>query len=113
MSHDPRGIEIQFTLYMIAYLLLLSFKQRCNLLQEESIKESKEEYIYNEDSAKNSDSVLHEQRSFNNNVCGLVSLLGKRLQKYWKIGIHWLTTVRNLLFEPFTPEIVKFVCRKQ
>ena len=28
---------------------------------------------------------------------GLVSQLGKRLQSYWKIGIHWLTTVRNLL----------------
>jgi len=113
MSHDPKGIEIQFTLYMIAYLLLLSFKQKCNLLQEENIKKSKEKDIYNEDSAKNSDVILHEQRSFNDNVCGLVSLLGKRLQKYWKIGIHWLTTVRNLLFAPFTPEIVKFVYSKQ
>ncbi len=48
------------------------------------------------------DSVCHYS-------CGLVSLSGKKLQKYWKTGIHWLTAVRNLLAEPFTPEISKLI----
>jgi hypothetical protein len=39
--------------------------------------------------------------------------LGKRLQKYWKIGIYWLTTVRNVLLEPFTPEISTIIWYKQ
>jgi hypothetical protein len=136
MSHDPRGIEIQFTLHMIAYLLLLSFKQRCNLeqenmeecndinlggsdLEQDNMEECNDVNLEenNIEKSKNIDnkvgiefSSLNEQQSSKDNVCGLVSLLGKRLQKYWKIGIHWLTTIRNLLFEPFTPEIVKTIC---
>lgn len=41
--------------------------------------------------------------------CGLVTLIGRRLKKYWKIGIHRLTTVRNLISVPFTPEILKII----
>jgi len=109
MCHEPVGIEIQFTLYLISYLLLLFFKQKC-IPSEEPVLD-KAEKIGNE--GNNSDSLSKKGRSTNDNVCGLVSLLGKRLQKYWKIGIHWLTTVRNLLLEPFTPEISGIIWGKQ
>lgn len=33
MSYDPRGVQIQFYLYMIAYILLLSFKQEYEIPQ--------------------------------------------------------------------------------
>ena len=33
ISYDPCGVQIQFYLYMIAYLLLLSFKQECEIQQ--------------------------------------------------------------------------------
>lgn len=42
-------------------------------------------------------------------VCGLVSLLGKRFRQYWKMSIHWLTTVRNLFLEPFTPDTKRLI----
>ena len=109
MCHDPRGIEIQFTLYMISYLLLLSFKQKCASLEESELNEA--EGIGNKESK--SDSFSQKESSIGDNVCGLVSLLGKRLQMYWKIGIHWLTRVRNLLLEPFTPEISGIIWAKQ
>ena len=110
MCHDPKGIEIQFTLYMISYLLLLSFKQKCAPLEESGLNEA--EGIVNNKESK-SDSLLQKESSIGDYVCGLVSLLGKRLQRYWKIGIHWLTTVRNLLLEPFTPEISGIIWAKQ
>lgn len=110
MCHDPKGIESQFTLYMISYLLLLSFKQKCAPLEESGLNEA--EGIVNNKESK-SDSLLQKESSIGDYVCGLVSLLGKRLQRYWKIGIHWLTTVRNLLFEPFTPEISGIIWAKQ
>jgi len=109
MCHDPRGIEIQFTSYLISYLLLLFFKQKCMPLEESEL--DKTEKVGNEKS--NPDSLSQKESSTDDNVCGLVSLLGKRLKKYWKIGIHWLTTVRNLLLEPFTPEISGIICSKQ
>ncbi len=114
MSHHPKGIEIQFTLYMIAYLLMLSFKQECNLKQD-NIERTSENNLEKIKDIKASDksSSCNKQKSISEYRCGLVSLLGERLQKYWKIGIHWLTTVRNLLFKPFTPEIVKTIYSMQ
>jgi hypothetical protein len=109
MCHDPKGVEIQFTLYMICYLLLLSFKQKC--MPSENSGSDQAEAVSSE--KNNSEALFQKENSTNDPVCGLVSLLGKRLQKYWKIGIHWLTTVRNLLLEPFTPEISKIICGRQ
>ena len=43
-------------------------------------------------------------------ACGVVSLLGARLKRFWKMGIHWLTTVRNLLLQPLTPVIIRMFC---
>ena len=102
VCHDPKGIQIQFYLYMIGYLLLLSFKQKCEVLNESNKAEKRSEEInHNTDIAKNLDHDTNPkaERQY---VCGLVSLLGEGLQKYWKIGIHWLTSLRNCLLEPFT-----------
>jgi hypothetical protein len=46
-------------------------------------------------------------------VCGLVSLLGNRVRQYWKMGIHWLTTVRNSLLLSFTPEVSRLIWSTQ
>jgi hypothetical protein len=136
MSHSPNGVEIQFTLYMIAYLLLLSFRQEC--IKSEDNKDGDivtfDFECDNNISEKNSsvtpfggskeggagdivsrDGGLSERNSSvtpsdaPHYPCGLVTLLGKKLKKYWRIGIHWLTTVRNLISEPFTPEILKII----
>ena len=37
-------------------------------------------------------------------ACGIATLLGKRLHRFWKISLHWLTRVKNLLLAPFDPE---------
>ena len=108
MSHDPRGIEIQFTLYMIGYLLLLFFKQRggeVNGIRRDEGDEGNKGIMTDEEERCSP----KESNSLGEYACGLVSLLGEGLQKYWKIGIHWLSTVRNLLMEPFTPEIRQLI----
>ncbi len=103
MCHDPRGIEIQFTLYMIGYLLLLAFKQRGASAEKGKGEKSKEDSTIADCPSNN------QSNSVRPYVCGIVSLLGERLHKYWKIGIHWLTTVRNLLIEPLTPKIAQLI----
>ncbi|OQY52558.1 MAG: hypothetical protein B6245_23570 [Desulfobacteraceae bacterium 4572_88] len=100
MSHRPEGIEIQFILYMTACLLLLAFRREC--IKSEENRDGTVACRCGESSAALPDSVSHYS-------CGLVSLSGKKSQKYWKTGIHWLTAVRNLLAEPFTPEISKLI----
>lgn len=113
MCHDPKGIQIQFYLYMIGYLLLLSFKQKCEIINENNQpKERSEEKKHNTDIPNNLgyDSNPKAERQY---VCGLVSLLGEGLRKYWKIGIHWLTTVRNCLLEPLTLSTVGAIVMHQ
>ncbi len=112
MSHDPTGIEIQFTLYMISYLLLLHFKQRCSPAEEEKtdgVAMSNNEH----DDKREEDASTKKSHSSMHYVCGIVTLLGERVQKYWKMGIHWLITVRNSLLKPFTPDLSRLIWSMQ
>lgn len=98
-SHNEKGIEIQFYIYLISYLLLLHFKQE--LLQEQM-----EEEAHNHPSeAKKPQPIQQEIHSTRTPARGLVTLLGGRLKIYWKMSVHWIRCVQNLLFEILTPEI--------
>ena len=103
-SHDPKGIEIHFHCYLIAYLLLLYFNQNCEIQDNDSSDNPQSD----EQGAPQTGRDLPESRI--PPACGVVSLLGARLKRYWKIGIHWLTTVRNLLLQPLTPAIIRMIC---
>jgi hypothetical protein len=97
-AHEQNGIELQYYLYLIVYLLLLSFKQQCSLQEHDTgnniaTDESTPTWI-----------ELASSQSRTPPACGLVTLLGKRLQRFWKIGLHWLTRVKNFLLTPFDRE---------
>ncbi len=112
MCHHASGIEIQFTLYMITYLLLLHFKQSCVPVEAEEMDE-----IDMSNNEQHDDMELGLSKPIPATsmlyVCGLVSLLGDRVRQYWKMGIHWLTTVRNSLLHPFTPDISRLIWTMQ
>ena len=112
MCHHPSGIEIQFTLYLISYLLLLNFKQKCAPVEVANI--DKIDPVNNEQINEIETDTCKETRSDSMfYVCGLVSLLGNRVRQYWKMGIHWLTTVRNSLLLSFTPEVSRLIWNMQ
>ncbi|MCP4357120.1 MAG: hypothetical protein GY796_03765 [Chloroflexi bacterium] len=35
-----------------------------------------------------------------------LATVGSKLHRYWKIGIHWLITLRNLLAQPFDQRVI-------
>jgi len=78
MCHHPLGIETQFTLYMISYLLLLHFKQKCAPVEiQKRYQVEPESYeVRNEATASESWKKTLSPSTFH--VCGLVSLLGDR-----------------------------------
>jgi len=92
MTHSPEGIQIQFYLYMIAYLLILAFKQECHKISDE--------YEVNE--TPDTGIAKKPVRPY---VRGLVTLLGEGLKKYWKIGLHWLRVLHNFLLKTFDHNI--------
>ena len=111
LCHESNGIEIQFYLYMIAYLLLISFKQKCATIESgDQIKEDVTNHVDKEIQNESFDYAQPKQVRYY--VQGLVSILGEKLQRYWKISIHWLITIRNYLLEPFTESIAKVVAQQ-
>jgi hypothetical protein len=108
LSHDPKGIQVHFHSYLIAYLLLLYFKQNCEIQNNDSSDNPESDEQRSEHAPETTCRDLHESRI--PPACGVVSLLGARLKRFWKMGIHWLTMVRNLLFQPVTPAMILLLC---
>lgn len=107
-SHEPKGIEIQFYLYMIVYLLLLNFKQRIHDdVPEEGSNAETSDKGHEMTCVKRELNKAPERGAARTPACGIVTLLGDQLKKLWKIGIHWLTAIRNMLTKPITPERIK------
>lgn len=96
LSHSPGGVQVQFYLFMIAYILLIHFKQIC--------VSSRERESETEKNAQNSARRPQQGRIY---ACGLVSLLGGGLKKFWKINLSWLISMKNFLAEPFSGGIIE------
>jgi len=90
-AHDRNGVEIQFYLYLVVYLLLLSFKQQCALQKQSSANHT------STDEHTHKCIQIDASESRTPPACGIVTLLGERLHRFWKIGLHWLTRVKNSL----------------
>ena len=105
-TQDENGIQIQFYLYMIGYLILLSFKQESigvsDAYHGATIDKTKSN-IEPEDESTDSNH-RSSQRQY---VQGLVSFLGSKLKKYWRISAHWLIALRNNLLEIFDPKFAQ------
>ena len=93
-THDERGIQSQFYIYLITYLLLIHFKQSLIQAHQQKIKAEKTK-TSKKASRKFSPSIPER---------GIVTLLSEKLCEYWKIGIHWLTTIKNQLRMPLCSE---------
>lgn len=96
-SHSERGVAIQFYLYLIVYLLMIHFKQSLNQQQEST------------DSTKKVSSTHQEKHASRTPARGIVTLLGEKLKTFWKISIHWITCIQNLLLQPLTPDVVAII----
>ena len=107
-SHDPKGIQVHFHIYLIAYLLLLYFKQTCEIQNNNPSDNPQSDKQCSDDEPQTAGRDLPQSRI--PPACGVVSLFGARLKRYWKMGIHWLTTVRNNLFKPLTPVVIRLFC---
>lgn len=94
-AHERNGVEIQFYLYLIVYLLLLSFKQQ-SALQDQSPDNNT-----STDEQARKCIQIDASESRTPPACGIVTLLGERLHRFWKIGLHWLVRVRNSLSMEF------------
>jgi len=100
-NHEPNGVKIQFYIYLIVYVLLIYFKQTL-VKEKESQKEAQR--VLKDFSSKKEDHLRKTGSSRLPVEYSLVSFLGSKLKKLWKISIHWLICIKNLLLHPMTDE---------
>ena len=102
-THDERGIQSQFYLYLITYLLLIHFKQ--------TVAQAPDKQVSLE---KSTPSKRQPRQLFPPTPeRGVVTMLSKKLSDYWKIGTHWLETVKNLLRMPLNSKNIELLVSKQ
>lgn len=91
IKHDQHGVTIQFYVILIVALLQLYLKQSTADLAHDGNNASS--------TGKDSSATgYHKTKASEDNF---IDSIGKNLNKYWKIGIHWLTALRSLLAKPF------------
>jgi Transposase DDE domain len=97
VHQDIQGVTIQFYALLIVALLQLRFKQQIL------------------DSASKNGHPIPTQKPVKNprtkpplrlDKAGFLQSLGESVKTYWKIGIHWLTSLRDLLGRPFDDQAI-------
>jgi len=131
-SHDQNGIQIHFYIYLITYILLLNFKQKNDEFSNSetiSNSECKPESEPNLDSESNLDldKSHNQKRGIKNNKKSssrncipknsrlpdgetIVSKIGSKLKRFWKLGKHWLWAVKVNLMQEYTIERARIIC---
>ena len=102
MCTESRGIQVQFYIYMITHLLVLLFKQNC---EKQNSSEAKDPLVKESEGNADSQSQNNTKKAVRIYLCGLVSMLGDKLEKKWKISLYWLIAVKNNLPKKFNKDV--------
>jgi IS4 transposase len=90
LNESINGLYIQFYMLAIIQLLLLKLKQEFLNI-----------------SFKDNDNDLHVSFSIEELLLNPISSIGNKFKNYWKIGIHFLKFLRNVLDKPLSLSIAK------
>jgi hypothetical protein len=107
INHSEQGVSIQFYVILIVALLQLKLKQDIMIQHEQENQDNGADadtdqdtdvYADVENSTSEADTVPGKAIS---HPYQFFEMIGEKLKKYWKIGIHWLTALRKILDRPF------------
>lgn len=105
IRHDERGVTIQFYAMMITALLELYLKQQI-LDRQESLDDDDPGSRGNPPQEPETTDPQPPAPSSRLRGVEFVTWLSQKIKRYWKIGIHWLTALRDLLACPFDERAV-------
>lgn len=104
LSHSEQGVTIHFYALLITALLELRLKQQCVTycetlsLVNAPVPESDQPAI--------AGLMIDPDALVGARGNTFLATVGEKLHRYWKIGKHWLVTLRNLLARPFDFQVV-------
>jgi len=104
LTTSQRGVTIQFYVLLIAALLQLHLKQAC----VEACQQTQGPLEPALD-PRTSDTHIAERSVTLTQGQLFLATVGDKLHWYWKISVHWLQTLRNLLAQPFDHKAIELL----
>jgi len=112
-------MSIQFYLILIVALLQLKLKQYTLLQHEQENQDTDTDADADTNQETNADANVENSTGKADTAPGkaishpyqFFDMIGEKLKKYWKIGIHWLTALRKILDHPFDNAAIKILAR--
>lgn len=135
VRHDTAGVTIQFYGMLIVALLQLHLKQwildeaadQADTIASEKVVSPipqqtptdsplpdvmlQQQDCEKPDTPSNSPKLKNKSRASSRlgGEADFVATLGKAVKTYWKIGVHWLTALRDLLASPFDSRVIRIL----
>ena len=119
INHSQDGVTIQFYMLLIVSLLQLRLKQHTMIQSNQHEAPQSQEPAQSQE-ANQSQEPDQSQEPMNRSLdtalpvfhhlpsdhdCShpyhFFEMIGEKLHTYWKLGIHWLSTLRRILHYPF------------
>jgi len=101
LSTSQNGVTLQFYLLLITALLQLHLKQTC---VEAALLALPQSQAPSDPIA--SDTLIAQRAVTHTKGQLFLATVGHNLHRYWKISVHWLQTLRNLLAQPFDHQAI-------
>lgn len=95
IKHCQQGVTIQFYLMLIVALLELHLKQEA--MDIVSAKKSVDKTGKQEEKTTENSIPEMKEENLTSSCQEFIEILGKNVNKYWKIGIYWLIALRDML----------------
>ena len=104
LSHSEQGVTIHFYALLITALLELRLKQQC-VTHYEALSLVNAPVLQSDQPAI-AGLMIDPDALAGARGNTFLATVGEKLHRYWKIGKHWLVTLRNLLARPFDFQVV-------
>ncbi len=96
INNSQNGVTIQFYSMLISALLQLKLKQDIALQEQDD-----EQISDNSSEIENQKTVINPYQFF--------AMIGNNMKKFWKMGIHWLSTLQQILHKPFNANAIEIL----
>jgi hypothetical protein len=113
INNSEQGVSIQFYVILIVALLQLKLKQDIMLQYEQENQNTDADTNPKTDADADVENSTGEADTDPgkaiSNPYQFFDMIGEKLKKYWKIGIHWLTALRKILDRPFDDAAIEIL----
>jgi hypothetical protein len=109
LKHSQEGIQIQFYLLLITAMLELKLKQRCVQDVENPKQADNSEESISQLEPDTSSQAIQRTSDCSTSPYHFLKTIGKKLHKYWKIGVHWLKILQNRIACPFDKNTIELL----